>query len=55
MKIVYDKLAEAAYVYVSDKEIARTTEITEDIIIDIDEDGGIVGIELLNVSEIKDS
>jgi uncharacterized protein YuzE len=49
MRITYDARARAAFVYVSDAPIRETREITETVLIDLDDDGNVVGIELLDV------
>lgn len=50
MRIEFDKEADALYMYLSKKKIVRTVPVSENIIIDFDEKGGIVGIEMLSVS-----
>ncbi len=55
MKITYDKEADAAYVYL-DKEIKegqvkKSVEKTEDIILDFDKKGRLLGVEILNASK----
>jgi uncharacterized protein YuzE len=43
-----DGSLEAAYIRVSDKQVARTEELVESaLLIDIDHDGNLVGIEIL--------
>ncbi|BBJ29107.1 DUF2283 domain-containing protein [Athalassotoga saccharophila] len=54
MKINYSKEADAIYVRFSDKKIEDTDQINEDIIIDYDEDGKAVAIEILNASRQAD-
>ncbi len=50
MKIEYDKTADAMYLYLSKKEIVKTIPVNESIIIDVDTNGFLVGIELLDIS-----
>lgn len=50
MKIEYDKTADAMYLYLSKKEIVKTIPVNESIIIDLDTNGSLVGIELLGIS-----
>lgn len=50
MKITYDKKIDAGYVYLNDKSIAKTLPINEWLILDVDNDQKIVGIEMLDVS-----
>lgn len=55
MKIEYDKEADAAYIYLKyplkDGECKQTKELSEDIILDYDADGKLIGVEVLNASK----
>ena len=51
MKITFDKEADAMYIEVSDEEFAKNRKIDSETIIDLDANGKIIGIELLNVSK----
>ena len=51
MKITFDKEADAVYIELSSGEFASNKKIDNNTIIDLDEDGNIIGIELLNVSK----
>ncbi len=51
MKITYDTFANAAYIYFSNKKAKKTVPVTDSIIIDIDKDGGLIGVEVLNASK----
>ena len=51
MKITIDKQADAMYIELSDGEFAKNKKIDDETILDLDENGKIIGIELLNVSE----
>lgn len=51
MKITFDKEADAMYIEVSDEEFAKNKKIDNETIIDLDKNGKIIGIELLNVSK----
>ena len=51
MKITLDKEADAMYIELSDTEFATNKKIDDETIIDLDEDGKIIGIEILNVSK----
>lgn len=55
MKIDIDKEADAAYIYVKSHigagEVAKTIEVNGDIILDFDEEGKLIGIEILNASQ----
>lgn len=50
MKIQYDKIADAIYIYLSKSKIKKTVKMKDRLIVDIDKDGRIIGIEILNVS-----
>ena len=51
MKIEYSKDADALYVQFRQVFVAKSKEIEEGVVIDFDEEGHIVGIEILDVSE----
>ena len=51
MKIEYDKRADALYVYFREIEVARSKEVEEGVVIDLDKNGHIVGIEILDASK----
>lgn len=51
MKITYDKDADAMYVQLTDKKFSRCKEIDRNTILDLDEEGNVIGIELLFVSK----
>ena len=51
MEISYDKEADAMYIELRDGEFAKNKKIDDFTIIDLDKDGNIPGIELLEVSK----
>lgn len=51
MEITYDKEADAIYIEFSSEEFASNKKIDDSTIIDLDKNGKIIGIELLNVSK----
>jgi len=51
MEITYDKEADAVYIEFDSGEFASNKKIDDDTIIDLDKNGKILGIELLNVSK----
>ena len=51
MKITYDKDADAMYVELTDKKFSKCKEIDRNTILDLDEEGNVIGIELLFVSK----
>ncbi len=50
MKITYDKIADAAYIYFKKNKIAKTVCLADRLIADLDKEGKIVGIEILDAS-----
>ena len=56
MKFEYDKEVDAAYVYIGhpikDGEVKKTIELNENIILDFDKKGKLLGMEILNASKI---
>ncbi len=55
IKIEYDKKADAAYLYlkypIRDGEAVNTMEINENIMLDFDKKGRLLGVEILNASK----
>ena len=51
MKIEYSKEADALYVYFREVNVAKSKEVEEGVVVDLDEDGHIVGIEILDASK----
>lgn len=51
MKIEYDKDADALYVLLREVPVVRSREVEEGVVIDLDGDGHIVGIEVLDASQ----
>ena len=50
----YDKEADAAYIYFEDKErkAFRTVRIENNVVLDFDEEGRVLGVEILNASKM---
>lgn len=51
MKIEYDKEVDALYIRIQEKKVARTREVEEGINLDIDEEGRIIGLEIIGATE----
>lgn len=51
MKIEYDQEVDALYIRVQEKHVARTQEITEGVNIDFDDEGKVIGLEILDATE----
>lgn len=54
MRIHYSHEADALYIRLKETEIKNSDEIAEDIIMDYDEKGNMVGIEILSASQKAD-
>jgi len=56
MKFEYDKKVDAAYIYIEyplrDGEAKRTIELDGNIILDFDEEGKLLGVEILDASKV---
>ena len=56
MKFEYDKKADAAYIYLEDSiaegEAQKTIELNDNIIVDFDKNGKLLGIEILSASKV---
>ena len=51
MKIEYDKQVDALYIRLQEKYVARTLEIEEGLNLDLDEEGKLIGLEVLDATE----
>ncbi len=51
MKITYDKDADAMYIELTNKKFSKCKEIDKNTILDLDDEGNVIGIELLFVSK----
>ncbi len=51
MKVHYDQLADALYLRLDSSQIVDSEEVRPGVILDLDADNRVVGIELLRVSE----
>lgn len=56
MRLEYDKELDAAYVYIEhsikEREVKKTIELNENIILDFDSKGKLLGMEILNASKV---
>jgi len=56
MRIEYDKEVNAAYVYlvetIKDGEAVKTIKVNDNIILDFDKNGKLIGMEVLNAGKI---
>jgi len=55
MRIKYDDNVDAAYIYFKDKitpgEVKQTITLNENFIVDLDKDGRLLGLEVLNAAK----
>jgi len=54
MEISYDASVDAMYIKLSEKTIQSTHTLNKDVNVDVDENGNVVGIELLYASTYTD-
>ena len=54
MKIEYDKEVDALYIRIQEKKVSRTRELEEGINLDIDDEGKIIGLEIIGATEKYD-
>ena len=54
MRMHYSQTADAIYIRLKEEPIHNTNEVTADIIMDYDEKGNVIGIEILSASEKVD-
>ena len=51
MKIEYDKEVDALYIRIQEKEVSHTKELEEGINLDMDDEGKIIGLEIIGATE----
>ena len=50
--VTYDPSVDAAYIRLGRGKVANTTEMSENIILDYDADGRVIGIEILTATKV---
>ncbi|SRR6266498_1151616 len=50
MRLKYDLDVGALYVRLTDRPVARTREVDDNTLIDLDTDGGVIGIEVVSIT-----
>lgn len=50
MKITHDKIADAAYINLRNAKVQHSIEVNERLIVDVDKDQNMVGVEVLGFS-----
>jgi len=51
MKLEFDPVADALYVRLNEKKILKSEQVQPGIVLDFDESGEVVGVEILAVSK----
>ena len=51
MRIEYDREVDALYIRLQQKYVARTEEIEEGLNLDLDENGKLIGLEILDATD----
>jgi len=51
--VKYDPLADALYIRVRDGNIVDSIEVRENLVVDFDKNGEVIGIEVINFSKSK--
>ena len=58
MKLQYDKEVDAAYIYleypIKDKAVEKTIQLNDNIILDFNTNGKLMGVEILDASKLLD-
>ena len=51
LRISYDRVADALYIRLKEGKVSNSIEVNEGIIVDLNEKGEIMGLEILNFSK----
>jgi len=51
MKIEYDKKVDALYIRIQEKQVARTQEVSDGVNLDFDDEGRLIGLEVVSASK----
>ena len=51
MKIEYDREVDAVCIYLQQKEVVKTIELSDAVKVDLDEKGNLIGIEVLDATQ----
>ena len=52
MNIEYDKKHDLLYIKLQNKKVAKSKEIEKNVVVDLDRNGQLIGIEVLDTSKI---
>ncbi len=50
MKVNFDKIADALYFSLQEGKVEKTIEMNDRLIVDVNKDGNVIGIEVLDVT-----
>ena len=50
MKINYDKIADAVYIYLKSGKISHSINVNDRMVVDVDKNENVVGVEILDFS-----
>ena len=50
MRLKYDLDVGALYIRLTDRSVARTRELDDNTLVDLDADGGVIGIEVVSIA-----
>jgi uncharacterized protein YuzE len=53
MKIEYDPVVDALYVRLGEAKIIESEQVQSGVILDFDESGSVIGVEILSVSKCR--
>jgi uncharacterized protein YuzE len=51
MKIEYDREVDAVYIYLQQKQVVKTIELSDVVKVDLDEEDNLIGIEVLDATQ----
>ena len=51
MKIEYDREIDAVYIYLQEKNVAKTIELSEGVNVDFDSENKLIGVEVLDATK----
>ena len=51
MKIEYDRGVDAVYIYLQQKQVAKTIELSDVVKVDLDDEDNLIGIEVLDATQ----
>lgn len=51
MNVTYDREADALYIRLRDGDVAKTSDVEEGLALDYDNEGALIGIEILRASK----